>query len=404
MERHPLRSTLIRTTSILIVVATATGLAGCGGDEPRAQARSAPADDGGTTSTSEAPGTGSNVGEAVATSDDHAECAPGPGKEITELDDVVIPAVDVAAFEVDEQQLAGRTIPGFVVPAVRIPERVVDGGCIVEHDAPGGCLGAVEITGIDIPGLEVPGYEIPAVDAGEAQSDAVTIDTVRIDAVHIDGVRQEQVCQTRPAEGEGYVSSVYRGSAYRGSAYRGSAYRGSGYRGSLCIDSACVDAVDVPALDVPAVDVPAAEVDAAELPAYTLEGTDARVIEDEGQTAYLAPADVLFDFDQAELRGDAVQTLQAIAGEIREKFPEATITVEGHTDAVGEPDYNQRLSEDRAEAVGAWLTTDGEIASDRVSTKGYGETLPVAPNAGTDGADNPTGRAQNRRVVITVHT
>jgi outer membrane protein OmpA-like peptidoglycan-associated protein len=65
--------------------------------------------------------------------------------------------------------------------------------------------------------------------------------------------------------------------------------------------------------------------------------------------------------------------------------------VEGHTDSDGEVDFNQGLSEQRAETVRNRLVEMG-VDPARLATKGFGETIPVAPN------DNPEGKATNRRV------
>lgn len=201
------------------------------------------------------------------------------------------------------------------------------------------------------------------------------------------------------------MSSVYRNSLYRNSAYRKALYRSSAYRSSACVDgdtSDCIDSVSVPSASVPSVSVPSVSVDSAQLDSYTLEGSDAEVIEEAEETAYLAPADVLFAYDASELGADAVPTLQAVAAAIEADFPGGTVTVEGHTDGKGEPDDNQVLSEERADAVAEWLTSQAGIPADRITTAGYGETLPVAPNTNEDTSDNPEGRADNRRVVITV--
>ncbi|MGH9209162.1 MAG: OmpA family protein [Acidimicrobiales bacterium] len=396
---------------ILIITTVAlTALAACGDDDDIAQTESVAVDsrtpdDGRASEADDESSQGESSEGEVATSsseeESNDECAPGPDRTVTELDDVVIPAVDVDAFVVDDDTLAGETVSGFEVPAVRISERVVDAGCIIEYDAPGGCLPAVEITGFDIPPVEVPGYSVAEGNVAGQTIDGLSADGSSADGVHVDGVRAEQVCQQEPAEGETYVSSAYRESVYRESAYRESLYRESGYRGPVCVDADvdddCTDSVSVPALSVDAVSVAAASVPAESLPAYTLEGTEAEVIEGDDQTAYVAPADVLFDFDRSELRSDAVPTLEAIVGEIEAQFTGYTITVEGHTDAVGEPEYNQQLSEDRAAAVAEWLTTTGGIDPAGVTTTGYGETAPAASN------DTPEGQAQNRRVVITVH-
>ena len=75
-----------------------------------------------------------------------------------------------------------------------------------------------------------------------------------------------------------------------------------------------------------------------------------------------------------------------------------------HTDGKGSPEYNQGLSERRAEAVAAWLAQHEGIARSRMKVQGYGETQPVAPNTKPDGSDNSAGRKKNRRVVIGVTT
>jgi len=78
------------------------------------------------------------------------------------------------------------------------------------------------------------------------------------------------------------------------------------------------------------------------------------------------------------------------------KVPAAHIY--GHTDSVSDEAFNQKLSEDRANAVSAELKKDGVSAT--LDATGYGETKPVAPNENPDGSDNPAGRALNRRVEI----
>jgi OmpA-OmpF porin, OOP family len=72
-----------------------------------------------------------------------------------------------------------------------------------------------------------------------------------------------------------------------------------------------------------------------------------------------------------------------------------TIQIESHTDNFGSDEYNQTLSEKRAQACADYLVEKG-IDSGRLTTKGYGESQPVAPNM-VNGKDNPEGRAKNRR-------
>ena len=82
--------------------------------------------------------------------------------------------------------------------------------------------------------------------------------------------------------------------------------------------------------------------------------------------------------------------------------PNAEVILEGHTDFKGELDYNQALSEKRSLRVKNKLIEAG-IKSSRISTKGYGENKPIAPNSNPDGSDNPEGRQKNRRVEIKIN-
>ncbi|PYQ54057.1 MAG: hypothetical protein DMF78_07545 [Acidobacteria bacterium] len=110
-------------------------------------------------------------------------------------------------------------------------------------------------------------------------------------------------------------------------------------------------------------------------------------------------ADVLFDFDKATLKPEAVAALDALATVIK-GYPQSAITVEGHTDAKGNDAYNQTLSERRARSVADWLAANAGVSADRLRARGFGRTRPVAPNTRPDGADDPAGRARNRRVEV----
>lgn len=112
-------------------------------------------------------------------------------------------------------------------------------------------------------------------------------------------------------------------------------------------------------------------------------------------------SDVLFDFDKAVLRPEATPSLEKVALVIQ-SYPNAKVAIEGHSDNVGADAYNQALSERRAAAVQSWLTSHQVTAP--ITTKGWGETKPVAPNTNPDGSDNPANRQKNRRVEIVVRT
>ncbi|HKJ25627.1 MAG TPA: OmpA family protein, partial [Myxococcota bacterium] len=103
---------------------------------------------------------------------------------------------------------------------------------------------------------------------------------------------------------------------------------------------------------------------------------------------------VNFDFDRAEIRGDAAVILDE-AVEILKRNPNRQVVIEGHTDWTGPEEYNQTLSENRAEAVKKYMIENG-VEEGNLSVVGYGETQPVAPN------DTRDGRSRNRRVELKV--
>ena len=102
--------------------------------------------------------------------------------------------------------------------------------------------------------------------------------------------------------------------------------------------------------------------------------------------------DVLFDTGKATLKPGAYSTVERLAAVLKEDASRKVL-IEGHTDNVGSDEYNQGLSERRAQSVQAALFERGVEAS-QISTVGKGETTPVASN------DNPAGRQQNRRVEL----
>jgi outer membrane protein OmpA-like peptidoglycan-associated protein len=112
-------------------------------------------------------------------------------------------------------------------------------------------------------------------------------------------------------------------------------------------------------------------------------------------------ADVLFDFDKADIKTEAEPSLQKVAT-VLEANPGAKVSIEGHTDGKGQDPYNQKLSEARAASVKQWLVTHAQVSAASVTTRGWGKTKPVAHNTKPDGSDDPEGRAKNRRVEIVV--
>lgn len=111
--------------------------------------------------------------------------------------------------------------------------------------------------------------------------------------------------------------------------------------------------------------------------------------------------DVLFEFDKADLTDAARTKIHAVSEIVVRLAPERTLSVEGHTDAVGTEEYNLDLSLKRAQAVQAELATGG-VAPEKIRSIGHGEKFPVAPNKSAEGKDDPQGRAQNRRVEVVI--
>jgi outer membrane protein OmpA-like peptidoglycan-associated protein len=112
-------------------------------------------------------------------------------------------------------------------------------------------------------------------------------------------------------------------------------------------------------------------------------------------------ADVLFDFDKADIRSTAAEALGQAAAIIRDHRNRG-VRITGHTDAKGNDAYNKKLSEARANSVRNWLETRGALKGVRFTTQGFGAAQPVAPNVRPDGSDDPEGRQKNRRVEIII--
>ncbi len=102
---------------------------------------------------------------------------------------------------------------------------------------------------------------------------------------------------------------------------------------------------------------------------------------------------VFFDTDATSLKAGAVSNLEVIAEAIKANPSNASVTVSGHSDDSGKPEYNERLAEARARTVSAYLGARG-ISMDKIVVKNFGATHPIASNS------TPEGRQLNRRVDI----
>ncbi len=103
---------------------------------------------------------------------------------------------------------------------------------------------------------------------------------------------------------------------------------------------------------------------------------------------------IQFDFNKATIKKESEPTLDKAAGVLR-KFSTIKVKITGHTDNVGDEEFNQKLSEDRAASVKQWLIDHG-VDEERISTEGFGDKQPIASN------DTEEGRAQNRRIEFQV--
>ena len=110
---------------------------------------------------------------------------------------------------------------------------------------------------------------------------------------------------------------------------------------------------------------------------------------------------MLFDLGKVEIRPEAEAALDKV-GAVIQQFPNSKVWIDGYTDSIGSQNKNLALSKERAVAVKRWLVKKRGLPARNITTEGFGEEKPVAPNINFDGSDNPEGRAQNRRVQITV--
>jgi outer membrane protein OmpA-like peptidoglycan-associated protein len=121
------------------------------------------------------------------------------------------------------------------------------------------------------------------------------------------------------------------------------------------------------------------------------------------QDLYLVPIEtevvvrlnnIFFDFDKSDLKKESSPELNRLV-QFLESFPDIAIEIRGHTDSKGSNLYNQKLSERRAKSVLDYITKNG-INNKRVSSKGFGESVPITTN------ETDEGRTQNRRVEFIV--
>jgi outer membrane protein OmpA-like peptidoglycan-associated protein len=125
-----------------------------------------------------------------------------------------------------------------------------------------------------------------------------------------------------------------------------------------------------------------------------LEATGVSVTRSGDNITLNMPGNITFKTDSADLNASFFEVLNSV-GKVVNEFEQTVIEVAGHTDSTGSDQYNQQLSQRRADAVASYLKTRS-VRADRIITVGAGESHPVASN------DTADGRQRNRRVELTL--
>ena len=125
-----------------------------------------------------------------------------------------------------------------------------------------------------------------------------------------------------------------------------------------------------------------------------LRGTGVSVVRDGDNINLIMPGNITFPSNGVALKSDFYSVLDSVALVV-EEFDKTMILVAGYTDSKGSDAYNQKLSQDRANSVAAYLQTK-KVKAARFETVGFGEKSPIADNATEE------GRAMNRRVELTL--
>ena len=123
-----------------------------------------------------------------------------------------------------------------------------------------------------------------------------------------------------------------------------------------------------------------------------LQGSGVSVVREGDNIRLVMPGKITFETDSHMLRQNINPVLKSV-GLVLAKYNETTMRVSGHTDNTGSDQYNQKLSEDRAQSVASNLMSQG-VDGNRLYIQGSGESMPIADNS------TAAGRASNRRVEL----
>lgn len=110
---------------------------------------------------------------------------------------------------------------------------------------------------------------------------------------------------------------------------------------------------------------------------------------------------IYYDFAKYNLREESKIVIDTTILKILNAYPKIIVEISSHTDSVGTDQSNMTLSQNRAQSVVNYLIQKG-INPERLVARGYGESMPIAPNSNPDGSDNPVGRQKNRRTEFRV--
>jgi OOP family OmpA-OmpF porin len=110
---------------------------------------------------------------------------------------------------------------------------------------------------------------------------------------------------------------------------------------------------------------------------------------------------VYYEHNRYRLMPEAETAIDSSLLPLIDLFPNAIIEIGSHTDSTGSDEYNLKLSQRRSESVVRYLVSKG-IPEVKLQARGYGESIPVAPNSNPDGSDNPAGRQLNRRTELKI--
>jgi outer membrane protein OmpA-like peptidoglycan-associated protein len=125
-----------------------------------------------------------------------------------------------------------------------------------------------------------------------------------------------------------------------------------------------------------------------------LEGTGVRIQRQGDSLKLIMPGNITFATDSANINDNFYAILDSV-GVILSEFHNTSINISGYTDSTGSDTHNQTLSENRANSVASYIVRTG-VQHGRIQSRGFGERYPVVSN------DTPMGRAQNRRVEISI--